>query len=143
MEYCNGGSVQQILDAKRVEGRSKFLSEKQISGILSQVLRGLKFLHRKGLIHRDIKAGNILLTRKGRAKLADFGTSAVQDEDNTGNALPRSTIIGSSYWMAPEISHGSYTNKVDIWSLGITSIEMAEGYPPRIDHQPGAVVFLL
>eukprot|EP01129_Flabellula_baltica_P005536 TRINITY_DN2013_c0_g1_i3.p1 TRINITY_DN2013_c0_g1~~TRINITY_DN2013_c0_g1_i3.p1 ORF type:complete len:603 (-),score=110.48 TRINITY_DN2013_c0_g1_i3:405-2060(-) len=137
MEFCDGGSVQKILDSKRLDGRVKFLSEKQIAGINQQVLRGLKFLHQKGLIHRDIKAGNILLTSKGKAKLADFGTSAVQVDDGGGKALPRSTIIGSSYWMAPEISHGSYSHKVDIWSLGITTIEMAEGYPPRIETQPG------
>jgi len=92
------------------------------------------------MIHRDIKAGNILLISNGKAKLADFGSSAILVEDNFGQAIPRFTVLGSSYWMAPEISQGSYTHKVDIWSLGITAIEMADGLPPRIENLPGTVV---
>jgi serine/threonine protein kinase len=134
MEYCDGGSVQDILDAR--EDQEVVLTEEQIGAITAQVLQALHYLHSLKKIHRDVKAGNILLNSQGMAKLADFGISAqiVGDEKRT-------TTIGSSYWMAPEtLIGGGYDSRADIWSLGITLLEMAEGIPPLIDEQPHRAV---
>ena len=91
------------------------------------VLRGLEYLHDLRKIHRDIKAGNILLDKFGNAKLADFGVSA--QSQNT--CLKKQTMAGTPHWMSPEVLTKSvYNKKTDIWSLGITCIEMAEGDPP-------------
>jgi len=136
MEYCDGGSVQDIIDAKEEDNKSSDHSEGcltsvQIAAITSQVLKALYYLHSLRMIHRDVKSGNILINSRGQAKLADFGISAKQVADK------QFTTIGSSYWMAPEtIKGGGYDNKADIWSLGITLLEMAEGLPPLIDVEP-------
>lgn len=135
MEFCDGGSVQDIIDAR--ESEPTCLSESQISQITYQVLKALEYLHSMKKIHRDIKAGNILINGRGMAKLADFGISAQQVGDEK-----RTTTIGSSYWMAPEtLMGGGYDNKADIWSLGITVMEMAEGIPPLIEEQPHKAAF--
>jgi len=126
MEYCGGGSIADILGVA-----SNGLEEEEISEILTQVLRGLTYLHGVSTIHRDIKAGNILLGSKGMAKLADFGISARLDEQSK----KRDSVNGTPYWMAPEVIQGeNYDTKADIWSLGITAIEMAEGQPPYSDQ---------
>lgn len=135
MEYCDGGSLQDIIDAR--ENEEVCLTEIQIAQIVSQVLQALEYLHSMKKIHRDIKAGNILLNSLGMAKLADFGISAQQVGDEK-----RTTTIGSSYWMAPEtLMGGGYDSKADIWSLGITIMEMAEGIPPLIEEQPHKAAF--
>lgn len=135
MEYCDGGSLQDIIDAR--ENEEFCLTESQIAQIVSQVLQALEYLHSMKKIHRDIKAGNILLNSQGMAKLADFGISAQQVGDEK-----RTTTIGSSYWMAPEtLMGGGYDSKADIWSLGITIMEMAEGIPPLIAEQPHKAAF--
>lgn len=104
------------------------LNENQIASIVQMVLLGLSFLHDKKIIHRDVKAGNILLNRDGFAKLADFGVSA----NLTNSVSKRVSKIGTPYWMSPEVfSQKKYDYKTDIWSLGITCIEMAEGDPPN------------
>ena len=122
IEYCDGGSV---LDLMRIT--NKYLNEEEISSIISMVLKGLIFLHDQKKIHRDIKAGNILLTKEGYAKLGDFGVSA-QLMHSFSKKISK---IGTPYWMSPEvISQSNYDSKCDIWSLGITCIEMAEGEPP-------------
>ena len=122
IEYCDGGSV---LDLMRITERN--LNEEQIASIIYMVLNGLAFLHEQKKIHRDIKAGNILLTREGVAKLGDFGVSA----QLMHSFSKKVSKIGTPYWMSPEvISQNSYDSKCDIWSLGITCIEMAEGEPP-------------
>jgi len=133
MEYCDSGSVQDLIDA--MEDSNICLTEDQIGAIVSQVLKALDYLHSMKKIHRDVKAGNVLLNSKGMAKLADFGISAQQIGDEQ-----RFTTIGSSYWMAPETFNGSgYDCKADIWSLGITLLEMAEGIPPLIEEMPHKV----
>ena len=122
LEFCDGGS---ILDIMRIT--NKFYTEKEIASIIKMVLKGLQFLHAQRKIHRDIKAGNILLTDEGVAKLGDFGVSA----QLTNSISKKVSKIGTPYWMSPEvISQKSYDSKCDIWSLGITCIEMAEGEPP-------------
>ena len=122
LEFCEGGS---LLDIMRIT--NKFYTEKEIASIIKMVLKGLQFLHAQRKIHRDIKAGNILLTDEGVAKLGDFGVSA----QLTNSISKKISKIGTPYWMSPEvISQKSYDSKCDIWSLGITCIELAEGEPP-------------
>ncbi|PRP87101.1 hypothetical protein PROFUN_04837 [Planoprotostelium fungivorum] len=119
MEFMSGGSMQEQLQAG-------LLNEQQIAIISREVLHGLNFLHRSERIHRDIKAANILLGENGSIKLADFGVST-----QLVNNIKRYTVVGTPYWMAPEVIKESGTDtKADIWSLGITCIEMAKGQPP-------------
>eukprot|EP01129_Flabellula_baltica_P014732 TRINITY_DN7140_c0_g1_i1.p1 TRINITY_DN7140_c0_g1~~TRINITY_DN7140_c0_g1_i1.p1 ORF type:complete len:671 (-),score=143.24 TRINITY_DN7140_c0_g1_i1:88-2100(-) len=138
MEYCDCGSVQDLIDARMANSDSPVcLPEEFIASIAKQVLRALEYLHSEGKIHRDVKSGNILLNSKGQAKIADFGITA----QTTGDEK-RTTQVGSSYWMAPECIIGQgYDSKADIWSLGITLIEMAEGTPPLIEEQPHRAAF--
>lgn len=122
IEYCDGGSV---LDLMRIT--NQYFNEQEIASIITMVLKGLQALHNKKKIHRDIKAGNILLSEDGCAKLGDFGVST----ELTNSITKRVSKIGTPYWMSPEvISQKSYDSKCDIWSLGITCIELAEGEPP-------------
>ena len=122
IEYCDAGSV---LDLMRISNKN--LNEQQIASIISMVLKGLIFLHEQKKIHRDIKAGNILLSNNGYAKLGDFGVSA----ELMHSFSKKVSKIGTPYWMSPEvISQNKYDCKCDIWSLGITCIELAEGEPP-------------
>ena len=122
LEFCEGGS---LLDIMRIT--NEYYSEKEIASIIKMVLKGLQFLHVQKKIHRDIKAGNILLTDEGVIKLGDFGVSA----QLTNSISKKISKIGTPYWMSPEvISQKSYDSKCDIWSLGITCIELAEGEPP-------------
>ena len=122
MEYCNPGSVSDIIKITK-----RTLNETEIASICQAVLRGLEYLHDTKKIHRDIKAGNILLDHLGNAKLADFGVSA----QLINTYSKKNTLTGTPYWMSPEVlSNSEYNKKTDIWSLGITAIEMAEGDPP-------------
>ncbi|XP_075691503.1 serine/threonine-protein kinase TAO3 isoform X2 [Rhinoderma darwinii] len=120
MEYCLG-SASDLLEVHK-----KPLQEVEIAAITHGALQGLDYLHSRNMIHRDIKAGNILLTEPGQVKLADFGSAAI--------ASPANSFVGTPYWMAPEVilamDEGQYEGKVDIWSLGITCIELAERKPP-------------
>uniref|UniRef100_A0A671K666 non-specific serine/threonine protein kinase n=1 Tax=Sinocyclocheilus anshuiensis TaxID=1608454 RepID=A0A671K666_9TELE len=120
MEYCLG-SASDLLEVHK-----KPLQEIEIAAITHGALQGLAYLHSHNMIHRDIKAGNILLTEPGRVKLADFGSASI--------ASPANSFVGTPYWMAPEVilamDEGQYDGKVDIWSLGITCIELAERKPP-------------
>lgn len=125
MEYCPGGSVKDVM---RLCKRS--LNEDEIAAILHCVVTGLVYLHAHKVLHRDVKASNILLSADGVAKLADFGVSAQLSH----TIQRRESVVGSPHWMAPEVlvqDHLGYDNKADIWSLGITAIELAEGVPPR------------
>ncbi|XP_061586528.1 serine/threonine-protein kinase TAO3 [Cololabis saira] len=120
MEYCLG-SASDLLEVHK-----KPLQEMEIAAITHGALLGLAYLHSHTMIHRDVKAGNILLTELGQVKLADFGSASI--------ASPANSFVGTPYWMAPEVilamDEGQYEGKVDIWSLGITCIELAERKPP-------------
>ncbi|KAL6051330.1 germinal center kinase 1 isoform X1 [Balamuthia mandrillaris] len=122
MEFCGGGAIDSLMK-KLPEGT---YTEAQIGAVMAESLKGLIYLHSRSIIHRDIKAANILLTESGQTKLADFGVSAVVKEDK------QTTTIGTPLWMAPEVLAGeAYDSTADTWSLGITAIEMAQGEPPH------------
>merc|ERR1719361_1939364 len=128
MEYCGGGGVLDIMRALKLP-----LTQEQIGVVLRETLKALEYVHKQKLIHRDIKAGNILLNHKGQCKLADFGVSYICD----ATMDKAKTILGTPYWMAPEVVQDSkYDSKADIWSLGITAIEMACGKPPYSNEPP-------
>ena len=120
----------------------KGLTERQIAYVCHEMLLGLAHIHRASIIHRDLKAGNVLLTLDGGVKLADFGVSAKNKTENQ----KRDTFIGTPYWMAPEVvlcetfRDQPYDFKVDIWSLGITLIEMAQMEPPYHEMSPMRVL---
>jgi len=133
MEYVDGGSV---LD--RV--KKKPLEEKYIGCIVREVLIGLKFLFNDKKLHRDIKCANILLAKRGDVKLADFGATG----QLTDTMTKCNTFVGSPYWMAPEVmTQNLYDHKADIWSLGITCIEMATGKPPFANIHPLKVISVI
>jgi len=133
MEYCGAGSISDIITICK-----SVLLESQIKRICRDALMGLQYLHSKHQIHRDVKAGNIVLAISGRAKLVDFGVSAQLTE----TTLKRNTLTGTPYWIAPEVvMEDGYDEKADIWSLGITCIEMAEGKPPYYGMKPMLAMF--
>jgi len=134
------GSLRDVLKYKFPQG---FQDESVIATIVYQTLQGVNFLHEKHMIHRDIKAGNILFNKEGQIKLADFGVSAILASDDKRC----STLVGTYHWMAPEVIDPSiargYDFLADIWSLGITCIELAYGNVPYSQHRPGSVFVLI
>ncbi|KAK4883119.1 hypothetical protein RN001_006438 [Aquatica leii] len=137
IEYCDGGAVDSIMTELE-----KPLNEYQIAYVCQNMCKGLLFLHKTHIIHRDLKAGNVLLTMAGGVKLADFGVSA----KNKSTLQKHDTFIGTPYWMAPEVvlcetfRDNPYDFKVDIWSMGITLIEFAQMEPPNHEMSPMRVL---
>ncbi|OHT15455.1 Serine/threonine-protein kinase pakC [Tritrichomonas foetus] len=133
MEYVDGGSLTDIVTICT-------MTEAHIAHIVREVLQGLVLIHNSKKIHRDIKSDNILICQDGSVKLADFGYTAQLRSNNE----KRRTVCGTPYWMAPELIQGyEYGVEVDIWSLGIMCIEMAEGAPPYLDEQPMRALYLI
>ncbi|GER43811.1 protein kinase superfamily protein [Striga asiatica] len=151
MEYCGGGSVADLMNVT-----DEPLEEHQIAYICREALKGLSYLHSIFKVHRDIKGGNILLTEQGEVKLGDFGVAAqltrTMSKRNTylhettiiDNIRSGTNFIGTPHWMAPEVIQESrYDGKVDVWALGVSAIEMAEGLPPRATVHPMRVLFMI
>ncbi|KAM9960614.1 hypothetical protein ACTFIW_009758 [Dictyostelium discoideum] len=136
MEFMSGGCLTEVLD----QYRDIQLNEGQIAFVCQEVLRGLEYIHKFNRIHRDIKSDNILIGANGEIKLADFGYAA----QLTQIRQERNSVVGTPYWMAPELIRGNnYDFKVDVWSLGIMTREMAEGEPPYLEFPPLRALFLL
>ncbi|PNI86334.1 MYO3B isoform 5 [Pan troglodytes] len=141
LELCNGGSVTELVKGLLRCGQR--LDEAMISYILYGALLGLQHLHNNRIIHRDVKGNNILLTTEGGVKLVDFGVSA----QLTSTRLRRNTSVGTPFWMAPEVIaceqqyDSSYDARCDVWSLGITAIELGDGDPPLFDMHPVKTLF--
>ncbi|XP_029034013.2 neither inactivation nor afterpotential protein C isoform X2 [Osmia bicornis bicornis] len=142
MELCDGGTVMDLVHG--LLSKDKKMREEHIGFILREVIQAMAFLHENNVMHRDIRGNNIVLTREGEVKLVDFGLSRmVQSEMGK-----RYTCIGSPCWMAPEVaaskgntSDAGYGNRADVWAVGITAIEIADGKPPFQDMHPTRALF--
>jgi serine/threonine protein kinase len=135
MEFCGAGSIGDVIKAQLIP-----FEEDVISIVMTGALKGLAYLHSKKKIHRDIKSDNLLLNNQGSIKLGDFGVSGQME----GTMDKRNTVIGTPFWMAPEIiMEAGHDMKADIWSLGITCIEMAEMFPPYHKLHPMRAIFMI
>ena len=136
LEYMENGSLRSLCD--RFDG----FSESLVAIYMTQALHGLCYLHEQGVLHRDIKGANILTTKDGSVKLADFGVALSIGPDNVNSASEENDVVGSPYWMAPEIIEmAGATAACDIWSLGCTIIELLTGKPPYMELDPMAALF--
>lgn len=137
MDFASGGSVRTLMKATK----ANVVEERYSVIIVRELLVALAYLHKSGVIHRDIKAANILVTEQGRVLLCDFGVSALLATTQS----KRTTFVGTPYWMAPEvITSGSlYDSKADVWSLGVTLYEMATGSPPHSNQGEMRVLALI
>jgi serine/threonine protein kinase len=136
MEFMQGGCLTDVLEAFDTVQ----MDEAQIAYLSRESLKALSYIHNLHRIHRDIKSDNVLLGADGSVKLADFGYAA----QLTKKQQKRNTVVGTPYWMAPELIRGhDYGTKVDIWSLGIMVMEMAEGEPPYMEFPPLRALFLI
>jgi len=128
-EILEGGSIEKIIQAHYPQG---IKDQVLIATILKETLQGIRYLHQNDQIHRDIKGGNILIGADGSVKISDFGVTA-----KLKKGQKRNTFIGSPCYMAPEVldqdGRNGYDSKADIWSLGITALELAHGKPPNSD----------
>jgi serine/threonine protein kinase len=132
MELIDGGALTGAVE-------TAVFTEAQIARVCHDVMQGLAELHKRNVIHRDIKSDNILIGTDGRVKLTDFGFAAV-----TEGSGKRSTMVGTPYWMAPEVvTKQPYTTAIDIWSLGIMTLEMIDGEPPYMDQDPVKALYLI
>ncbi|GAB1869950.1 non-specific serine/threonine protein kinase [Camponotus japonicus] len=141
MELCAGGSVTDLVQG--VKKRGSRLTDHQIAYILRETVEALIFLHSNHCMHRDVKGHNILLTEEARVKLVDFGVSS----HLAATLARKNTSVGTPYWMAPEVIaceqqlDSSYDSRCDVWSIGITAIELAEGDPPLSELHPMRALF--
>lgn len=134
IELMSGGALVDLV------GEKLPWKEPEIAFVCKEMIKGLAFLHRLHRLHRDIKSDNVLVSLDGKVKLADFGFAI----GLTKEAQKRKSIVGTPYWMAPELIRGlAYDGKIDVWSTGITAIEMAEGEPPLINEQPLRALLLI
>jgi serine/threonine protein kinase len=139
MDYCAWGSVRDALEAAQ-----RPLKEKEIAAVCAAAVKGLVYLHSMNIIHRDVKAANLLLDEQGTVKIADFGVSQQQLFSTLCKTGTGGTVVGTPHWMAPEVIRQTpYTTTADIWSLGITAIELAEGLPPYHDMNGVRAMFMV
>jgi len=143
MPYMDRGSAHHLMRLLKNEGvRAEGLPQMWVRTIIGEALKGIKYLHDQKLIHRDIKAGNILVNSKGEVKIADFGVSAWVQE--SGSDEQHQTFVGTPCWMAPEVMEQAddHSYPADVWSIGITALELAKGYAPYAKLAPMKVLLM-